>query len=455
MKIITKNYTLKEMTPAMVKKNYFNWFNDSKIKKYIDYKPKNIDELKNQVKIAKNDNSVLFWGIFSNQKHIGNLKIFEIDCKRNIARLGILIGDKAFQNKGAGSEIIEAVKDKLIKKKIYKLWLGVERKNYIAINAYKKVGFTQYKIDLEQHVNQPGRDKLVKQVKGGKYCYMACNLFMSKIILGGAQLNSKYGITNFSNKTQPIKELIQILNVCKKLNINHIDAAESYDFFKKYKKKLPKNIKIDTKISLKDIHSYNGLKKNLLTKYINKDIFIDTLLIHDGDNILENKEIKKIKILHKLKKEKIISKVGISIYNFDILKKIILKLNLDVIQIPYNLVDKRIEKFKKLLNEKKILIYVRSVFLQGSLLKEVNNRKQLKSIFTKVQKLGKKVNQSNLEICLSFIFYNDLIDKIIIGVRNLKEMKQLMSCKISPQKYNINFDKSEIFFAQNPNKWSN
>jgi predicted aldo/keto reductase-like oxidoreductase len=101
------------------------------------------------------------------------------------------------------------------------------------------------------------------------------------------------------------------------------------------------------------------------------------------------------------------------------------------------------------------LIYVRSVFLQGSLLKEVNNRKQLKSIFTKVQKLGKKVNQSNLEICLSFIFYNDLIDKIIIGVRNLKEMKQLMSCKISPQKYNINFDKSEIFFAQNPNKWSN
>ena len=90
---------------------------------------------------------------------------------------------------------------------------------------------------------------------------MSCNLFMSKIILGGAQLNSKYGITNFSNKRQPNKELVQILNVCKKLNINHIDAAEGYDFFKKYKKKLPKNTKIDTKVSLKNIHSYKDLKK--------------------------------------------------------------------------------------------------------------------------------------------------------------------------------------------------
>jgi aryl-alcohol dehydrogenase-like predicted oxidoreductase/RimJ/RimL family protein N-acetyltransferase len=436
MKILTKNYILKEMTSSMVTKNYFNWFNDSEIQKYIDYKPKNIGELKNQVKVANNNNTVLFWGIFSKKKHIGNLKIFEIDCKRNIARLGILIGDKEFRNKGVGSEVIEAVKNQLIQKKIYTLWLGVDKKNYKAINAYKKVGFTKYK-------------------NAKKYCYMSCNLFMSKIILGGAQLNSKYGITNFSNKRQPNKELVQILNFCKKLNINHIDAAEGYDFFKKYKKKLPKNTKIDTKVSLKNIHSYKDLKKKLLTKYINKGIFIDALLIHDGDNALENKAISKIKILHKLKKEKIISKVGISIYNFDILKKIILKLNLDVIQIPYNIADKRIEKFRKLLKDKEILIYVRSVFLQGSLLKEVKSIKQLKNIFTKVQKLGKKVNQSNLEICLSFVFYNDLIDKIIIGVRNLKEMKQLMSCKITPQKYNINFDKSEIFFAQNPNRWSN
>ena len=116
MKILTKNYILKEMTSSMVTKNYFNWFNDSEVEKYIDYKPKNISELKNQVKVANNNNTVLFWGIFSKKKHIGNLKIFEIDHKRNIARLGILIGYKEFRNKGVGSEVIEAVKNHLIQK---------------------------------------------------------------------------------------------------------------------------------------------------------------------------------------------------------------------------------------------------------------------------------------------------------------------------------------------------
>lgn len=424
------------MTPAMVTNKYFNWFKDSEIKKYIDFLPENIGELKKQVDLLSKNKNILFWGIFKKKKHIGNLKIFEVNKKKNIARFGILIGDKEFRNKGVGFEVIEAIKNSLIKKKIYKLWLGVDKKNFRAIATYKKVGFIKYKDEK-------------------KYFYMLCNLFRSKIILGGAQFNSNYGITNFSKRKQTVKELKQLLNFCKTLNINHIDAAEAYDFFKNYKKKLPKNTKIDTKISLKQIHSFKELKKKLLNKYIKKNIYIDTLLIHDGDDILKKNEFNKIKILHRLKKKKIISKIGVSIYNFKILKKIILKLNIDVVQIPYNIVDKRIEKFKKILKSKKILVYARSIFLQGSLLKKVDNIEQLKNIYVKVKKQGKKFNQSNLEICLNFAFSNDLIDKIIIGVRNLREMKLLMRCKIIPKKYNIKFNKSEISFAQQPNKWNN
>ena len=69
MKILTKNYILKEMTSSMVTKNYFNWFNDNEIQKYIDYKPKNIQELKNQVKVAKKI-IIFYFGGFLIKKNI-------------------------------------------------------------------------------------------------------------------------------------------------------------------------------------------------------------------------------------------------------------------------------------------------------------------------------------------------------------------------------------------------
>ena len=94
------------------------------------------------------------------------------------------------------------------------------------------------------------------------------------------------------------------------------------------------------------------------------------MFIHDGDKILENSFRNKIKILYKLKKDNIIKKIGISIYDFTILKKVISKFNIDVIQLPYNLVDRRIEKFKKLFIKNKIQIYARSIFLQGTILKK-------------------------------------------------------------------------------------
>ena len=72
MKILTKNYILKEMTSSMVTKNYFNWFNDSEVEKYIDYKPKNISELKNQVKVANNNNTVLFLDIYSGFEYLSD-----------------------------------------------------------------------------------------------------------------------------------------------------------------------------------------------------------------------------------------------------------------------------------------------------------------------------------------------------------------------------------------------
>ena len=285
--------------------------------------------------------------------------------------MGILIGEKKFRNIGLGQEVIEAIKNFLLKKNILYLWLGVQSKNLQAIRSYEKCGFFKYKTKK-------------------KIMYMRCNIFTSKVILGGAQLNSNYGITNFKNKTISKKETKRIVNFSKQKNIWHIDGAESYKLFKDNNIGLLKNFKIDTKISLKNISNYKNLKTILIRKYLKNNVKVDTLFIHDGDNIFKNSMDKKINILLKLKKNRLISKIGISLYDFSLLKKIISKLSVDVIQVPYNVVDNRLEKFRKALQSKKVKVYARSIFLQGSLLKKVSEIKELGDIYEKVKKSSKK-----------------------------------------------------------------
>jgi len=434
MRILTKNYILKKISISDVNKNYLKWFSDKKIKKYIDSSPKTIQCLQSYIKEANANPNTFFWGIFKNQKHIGNIKIFEINYKKKIGRLGILIGDKKYRNKGIANEIIEATKKFLIKKNILELWLGVEKNNLAAINSYKKSGFIKFKSNK-------------------KYIYMKCDLIASKIIIGGAQLNSNYGITNFRNKTQSKSETNKIINILRIKNLMHIDGAECYKFFRNDEINILKNFKIDSKIFLEKISDYKKLKIFFTKKYLHKNIKIETLFIHDGDNIFKNSYKKKLMILKKLKKEKIISKIGISIYNFEILNKIISKLNVDVVQLPYNLVDRRIENFKNIISKSKIQIYARSIFLQGSLLKKVKEIKNLATIYEKVRKLTKKTNQSNLDLSLNFVLNNDLVDKIIVGVRNSQEINKLINYKFVRKKINIKFTKNEKNFAHNPSKW--
>lgn len=434
MRILTKNYVLKKISISDVNKNYLKWFSDKKIKKYIDSSPKTIQSLQSYVKEANANPNTFFWAIFKNQKHIGNIKIFEINYKKKIGRLGILIGDKKYRNKGIGNEIIEATKKFLIKKNILELWLGVEKNNFAAINSYKKSGFVKFRSNK-------------------KYIYMKCDLITSKIIIGGAQLNSNYGITNFRNKTQSKSETNKIINILRIKNLMHIDGAECYKFFRNDQINILKNFKIDSKIFLEEISNYKKLKIFFTKKYLHKNIKIETLFIHDGDNIFKNSYKKKLMILKKLKKEKIISKIGISIYNFEILNKIISKLNVDVVQLPYNLVDRRIENFKNIISKSKIQIYARSIFLQGSLLKKVKEIKNLATIYEKVRKFTKKTNQSNLDLSLNFVLNNDLVDKIIVGVRNSQEINKLINYRFVRKKIKIKFTKNEKKFAHNPSKW--
>ena len=69
-----------------------------------------------------------------------------------------------------------------------------------------------------------------------------------------------------------------------------------------------------------------------------------------------------------LKKLGLIKKIGYSLYHPDELKLLSLDFVPDLIQIPFNLVDRRFEPYLKELKKMKTEIHARSIFLQGLLL---------------------------------------------------------------------------------------
>ena len=255
----------------------------------------------------------------------------------------------------------------------------------------------------------------------------------NKYILGTAQFNSDYGITN--NKKLSNEYSKKILKYAKKQEINHFDLAENYNF--KWQNINFKNCVLDTKISISNsILNIKKIKKKF--KEIKKLKPLDTVYVHNPEKIFSKNGQKVYEILSTLKKNNLIKKIGVSVYSPSQLIKILKEYRIDVVQIHFSIIDQRFLRYFDYIKEKKILIYVRSIFLQGVLL---SNRK----IFSKNKEIikfnnfAKKIKKNKLDLCLDFVKINSLIDKIIFGVTN---EKQLVSVVKSNIKNSINYSSS-------------
>ena len=180
-------------------------------------------------------------------------------------------------------------------------------------------------------------------------------------------------------------------------------------------------------------------------------------MLHDTANY----NLKELDIIfntfQNLKKKKLVKKIGFSTYGQFMINKIISNYNIDVIQTTFNFFDNRILK-KKIwfkLKQKKVSIHARSIFLQGVLLKQKDELpKKLKVFYGHFFRWHKFLDLnkiSSLDACVNYVL-NKNFDKIILGVNNLQELKDILSIKkkkINKQKKLISNNLSLI----NPYEW--
>ena len=282
---------------------------------------------------------------------------------------------------------------------------------------------------------------------------------INKFIIGTAKFGMKYG---FYKKETSLKQVEKILLYAKKSGINILDTALTYNnAFDKLVKVGIKDWSIISKIpslpkEVKDIKAW-VYKITFLTLKKLKISKIDTMLIHDEENVINLKIGKKIfNSLEELKRNKLIKNIGCSIYDSYKIKKIINYYNFDLVQCPFNILDTRIYSsgLAEILHKKNIKLHLRSIFLQGLLLKSNKLPKKFKNnkILQSFDKWLANNNKNNINVCLSFVSKFNF-DKLIVGVSNLKQFQEIID-----RSKNLTNELPEFIIKNNnklidPRKW--
>ena len=278
----------------------------------------------------------------------------------------------------------------------------------------------------------------------------------NKFIIGTANFTQTYGAkqTNISKN-----EIIKILNLAKKHKINKIDTAEAYLKTNYNFKKIDKTFKVSTKIIADSrwisLEFCQKKLQNHFKSFANNQI--EALLFHDTKILFTKKGEKIFKNLELLKNKKYFNKIGLSVYDTNYLSTLISKYNFDIVQCPYNILDKRILTtgwFDKLKAQKKE-IHIRSIFLQGLLVNPVIYKKKYfrkwkKYFFDWFQYLKVK-NITPIDYCLSDLLTYDF-DKIIIGINNSKNLNEIINFKKVNKNKMINFNINDTKLID-PRNW--
>jgi aryl-alcohol dehydrogenase-like predicted oxidoreductase len=282
------------------------------------------------------------------------------------------------------------------------------------------------------------------------------------IVIGTANFLNRYGLNKKEIKKEEIKKIFLF---CEKNKIRNLDTAFAYDKFKYIKGIKFDSFKISSKLNFFDnkLLAYDDEKHLKLIRSRIKELKIksfDKFFIHNVDKLSKKDLVKAIHTMKIFKKKKLINKIGISIYNENSLKKFSKLDQIDVIQIPLNLCDRRFikKKYINIFKKKKIEVQARSIFLQGLLLKNFNSIKDKsfidKNFLINFDEWVKKNQMSKLQACLNFIKYQNDLDSFVIGVENLDQLKEILfffksrNNKNYPNKL---ISKKKIFF--DPRKW--
>lgn len=283
----------------------------------------------------------------------------------------------------------------------------------------------------------------------------------NKIVLGTAQFGLDYGINNTTGQI-PENQVFEILEESLISGIDGLDTAYAYGnselVIGNYIKKHGYVFKIISKLPECNPSDVRNIFESSLER-----LGVDGLygyMCHSFQHCIDNPEI--WDLLEKLKSEGKIKKIGISLYYPSELEYIIeKKICVDIIQVPYNIFDRRFEEYFPVLNKMGVKIFVRSVFLQGLVFKKPSELDdyftKIKDKITQLHSLAVELNIPIAALCLNVAILNEFVDQVVVGVDSVQNLKEIVSSSvyhddvqnIIPKLYSLREDDENMILPMN------
>ncbi len=283
---------------------------------------------------------------------------------------------------------------------------------------------------------------------------------MLKLALGTVQFGLLYGINNQYGVPRDV-ELSEIFSLANESGIKVLDSAQGYGNAEERIGKFSNNeFQIITKFKkLQSPFPFLSELRDSLNKLKSDSVY--GYLAHDGDLLIKNPFW--WEGLLEAKERGLVKKIGYSLYSVNQLESLLNKQIIpDLIQFPYNILDRRFEPYLPQLASLGVEIHTRSVYLQGLLYMKPNQMpvyvRALHPYFTQVNEIVKKYDVSLGKICLGFALQNPLISKVVIGIDNIFQLTENINlCKkenltqdIMNELFSINVKEKNLL---NPANW--
>jgi aryl-alcohol dehydrogenase-like predicted oxidoreductase len=285
-----------------------------------------------------------------------------------------------------------------------------------------------------------------------------------KIALGTVQFGLDYGIANHAGRVQ-FEEARSILKLAAEHSIDTLDTAIAYgDSENTLGQVGVSHWQVVTKLSSVpvDCHDIVGwvesqIAGSLARLGINQ---LHGVLLHRPEQLFAENGSQIISALQNLKKRGLTQKIGVSIYAPNELEQLIQFMDLDLVQAPLSILDRRLIEsgWAKRLKALGTELHVRSAFLQGLLLMPTNQRPpkfaRWQPLWTEWERWLAESGLTPLQACIAYALGVEDIEKVVVGVDSVKQLQEILDATQSVLPNLPNWPQPTDSILITPSQWS-
>ena len=285
-----------------------------------------------------------------------------------------------------------------------------------------------------------------------------------RLALGTAQFGQHYGIANQHGQVS-LSEAKTILAYASACGIDTLDTAMAYGHSELHLGQIGvHHWKVVSKLpampeGCSDIVQWvaDSVEESLQRLKI-KSLY--GLLLHRPLQLLERGGDRLYAALQRLKREGVVHKIGISASAPSDLDALCSRFQIDLVQAPFNIVDRRLidSGWLSRLAEQGIELHTRSVFLQGLLLMKPGDRPQKfarwSMLWSKLDEWFEHAGVTPVQACLRYALSFSQIGKVIVGVDNLSQLEEILHAAKRPDLQISDELNSEDLDLLNPANWA-